>query len=244
VLTVDSSGNVTANASLNAKAGVGGGTYTSGVSASGSGYCVLGFTSGGGVGATASVAIPLTSPYTLSIMSTGYGYTSPPGTAMVIAGGTATGCTGTSVMVSTYLNGVVNMLATSKPGPPVTGNGSVWFDIATTGDWPLPVPMGIDLTGSYISAMVRMNEGSSTGPYYWGVGGVFPTATWMVQDINSGITSEVVQAGASQGATAMWTVANNAALYPRTASSRRSSASRHGITSRRREPLPRARGAR
>jgi hypothetical protein len=50
VLTVDSSGNVTANASLNAKAGVGGGTYASGVSASGFGYCVLGFTNGAAPG--------------------------------------------------------------------------------------------------------------------------------------------------------------------------------------------------
>jgi hypothetical protein len=126
---VDSSGNVTANASLNAKAGVGGGIYMSGLSASGSGYCVIAFTGGGGTGATASVALPFvsgTSPTT--IMSTGYGYTAPPSAAMVIAGGTATGCMGTSVGVTTYLNGVLNMLATSKPGGPATGNGSVWFD--------------------------------------------------------------------------------------------------------------------
>jgi hypothetical protein len=179
----------------------------SGLSASGSGYCVIAFTGGGGTGATASVALPFvsgTSPTT--IMSTGYGYTAPPSAAMVIAGGTATGCMGTSVGVTTYLNGVLNMLATSKPGGPATGNGSVWFDIATTGDWPLPVPMGIDSTGNYISAMVRMNEGSSTGPYYWGVGGVQPTATWMVYDTNSGVTSEVIQAGSTQGSNNIWAV--------------------------------------
>ncbi|HUO32776.1 MAG TPA: hypothetical protein VMU80_26420 [Bryobacteraceae bacterium] len=46
VLSVDSNGNVTANASLSAKAGVGGGTYTSGITATGSGTCTLTFTGG------------------------------------------------------------------------------------------------------------------------------------------------------------------------------------------------------
>jgi hypothetical protein len=76
---VDSSGNVTANASLNAKAGVGGGTYSSGITASGTGTCSLTFSNGGGTGATASVGV--TSGVlgsTLTIVSTGYGYTSAP----------------------------------------------------------------------------------------------------------------------------------------------------------------------
>jgi len=46
------------------------------------------------------------------MMSSGSGYTSAPTTAAVISGGTAT-CSGSSVSVSTYLNGVIDMLATA-----------------------------------------------------------------------------------------------------------------------------------
>lgn len=194
VLTVDSSGNVTANASLSAKAGVGGGTYSSGITASGTGTCSLTLTGGGGAAATASV--PVTSGSvgsSLTITSTGYGYSSAPTQAniTVAANGSGTTCnlsTGvTYVSVSTYLTGVLNVLASSQPGGITSGTGSIWVDNLT--DFPLPVPMGVDPNGN-TSAMVRTRAGSPVGaytPYYWGVGsfgasGVAPNSTWTVYD--------------------------------------------------------------
>ena len=55
VLVVDNSGNVTAKSSVSAQAGVGGGTYTSGITATGSGNCIFTFTSTSGAGACAPV---------------------------------------------------------------------------------------------------------------------------------------------------------------------------------------------
>jgi len=221
VLTVDSSGNVKAGAGLSAASGVQGGTYTSGLTASGSSgqTCYLAFTNGGGAGGVASVALPLTGTPALTIVVPGYGYTSAPTTAAVTSGGTAPTCTGTSVVVTTYLNGQITLLASPKPGtPPISGSGTIWFDSATAGDWPLPVPMALDSSGNYISAMVRMSEGSSTGPYYWGVGGVLPAATWTVSDTNSGNTSvlisgsnsanETIEAGTGQSGN-IWAVENS-----------------------------------
>ena len=227
VLTVDSSGNVTATASLNAGSGVGGGTYTSGISATGSTgeLCVIGIP-GGATLATASVPLTNTNAIAantaLTIITGGGGYTSAPTAAYVIptSGSGYASCSGSSVAVSTYITGVINMLTTVAPNRPATGNGTIWFDSGSSGDWPLPVPMAIDASGNYISAMARMAEGSSTGPYYWGVGGVNPAATWEVSDTNSNntsvlitggnTTSETIQGGASQSGN-IWTVQNHSA---------------------------------
>jgi len=98
VLTVDSNGNLTASASLSAKAGVGGGTYTSGISATTStsgGTCSLTFTGGGGTNATATVAVSSSGSVgsTLSIGSTGYGYTSAPSQAYITMASNGSGPT-------------------------------------------------------------------------------------------------------------------------------------------------------
>jgi hypothetical protein len=188
VLTVDSNGNLTAKASLNAAAGVGGGAYVSGITASGSGVCILTFTNGGGTAATASISVSLTNP--LVIVSTGYGYTTAPTQASVTSGSGAT-CNlssgSTYVSVSTYLTGVVNVPASTLPHGIPAGSGSMWFDNAS--DFPLPVPMGVDSSGN-TSAMVRIAQGTAAGaytPYFWGVGsygasGVAPGYTWTVFD--------------------------------------------------------------
>ena len=89
VFTVDSNGNVTATASVSARSGVGGGTYGSNITATGSTgqTCNLTFANGGGTGGTASVALTsantITPPVMLTIMSTGEGYTSAPTEAYV-----------------------------------------------------------------------------------------------------------------------------------------------------------------
>ena len=212
VLTVDSSGNLTANATLNAKAGVGGGTYGgSGITATGTGTCYLAFISSVGTGATASVGVSSTTiGPTLTIIATGYGYTSPPTQAMVTGSSPSGICSGSSVSVNTYLSGVLNVQATSQPAQNVSGNGSIWFDNAT--DWPLPVPMGIDSSGTYKSAMVLIGGTPVTGPFYWGVGmtgGYMPNATWTVYNNSAnGSTNELIQAGAGQTGN-IWVVENN-----------------------------------
>ena len=223
VLTVDSSGNLTANATLNAKAGVGGGNYLSGITITNpqqvSATCYLAFISSAGTGATASVGVSSTNVIgpMLTIMATGYGYTLAPTQAMVTGSSPAGICSGNSVSVSTYLSGVLNVQATSQPAQNVSGNGSIWFDNAT--DWPLPVPMGIDSSGTYKSAMVLMSGTPTTGPFYWGVGmtvgGALPTATWTVYNTAAnGSTTELIQAGAGQSGN-IWAVENNtpAALW-------------------------------
>jgi len=152
------------------------------------------------------------------IGSTGYGYNAAPTQAIVsngtgTTGATCTPTTGSYANVSTNLTGVVNTLASTQPATPTSGNGSIWFDNGT--DWPLPVPMGLGLNstgGSVFSAMVLMG-GSPPGPFYWGVGGAVPTATWTVYDTNSGITSEVIQAGSSQGTNNIWEVDNNSGSH-------------------------------
>lgn len=119
----------------------------------------------------------------LMITSAGSGYTSAPSTGTVAAG-TASSCTATSLMVSTALGGALDLLTAVAPVTPSVGHGRIWFDGAA--DWPLTVPMGIDQS-SNASAMVRMASGTPVGtctpcytPYYWGVGGAAPIATWTV----------------------------------------------------------------
>ena len=199
----------------------------SGITATGSTgeLCVIGIP-GGATLATASVQLSMANTVSpgaaLTIITGGGGYTSAPTAAYVIptSGSGYASCSGSSVAVSTYITGVINMLTTVAPNRPATGNGTIWFDSGSSGDWPLPVPMAVDASGNYISAMVRMAEGSSTGPYYWGVGGVNPAATWEVSDTNSNntsvlitggnTTSETIQGGASQSGN-IWTVENHSA---------------------------------
>lgn len=85
-------------------AGVAGGKYESGITATGSKgqTCLIQFTNGGGTGATATVLLSaantIAQPSNLTEVAAGSGYTSSPTSAMVISGGTAT-CSGSSVVV-------------------------------------------------------------------------------------------------------------------------------------------------
>jgi hypothetical protein len=198
VLTMDSSGNLSAVGNLTgstviSEAGVAGGTYTSGITAIGSATqtCLISFSNGGGTGGTASVALTGTNTIAggaaLAIVSPGQAYTNAPTTAAVMGGGTAS-CSGGSVAVATYLGAALDALVNAQPGTPASGHGRIWFD--NVADWPLPAPMGVDSTGNNISAMVRTAKGTAVGaytPFYWGVGGFgasssAPASTWTVYD--------------------------------------------------------------
>jgi hypothetical protein len=118
--TLDSSGNVTlvSGAKITAPGGFSGGstfgasggevgsangvtaaTYTSGISATGTGTCLLTFSNGGGSGATASIAVTVNTPGAITILLAGIGFTSAP-TAATVSNGTLT-CTGPAVLTST-----------------------------------------------------------------------------------------------------------------------------------------------
>lgn len=88
-------------------AGVTAATYTSGVSATGSGTCLLAFTGGGGSGATASIAVTSNVPGAITITAPGTGYTGTP-TGASVSNGTLT-CTGTAVLTSTIGGGTVTV---------------------------------------------------------------------------------------------------------------------------------------
>ena len=74
-------------------------TYTSGISATGTGTCNLAFTGGGCVGATGTIAVTSNVPGAITVVTPGYGCTSTPTTATV-SNGTLT-CSGTPVLTST-----------------------------------------------------------------------------------------------------------------------------------------------
>jgi hypothetical protein len=162
VLTVDNSGNLTASGALtglsvSAEAGVAGGTYSSGLTVSGSSgrYCLLSLSAPVGSGATANVYLTGTTTVpvgaALVMQTSGQGYTSAP-------------------------------IQRRQPSPPSAGHGRIWFSNAT--DWAFKAPMGID-QGNNFSAMVSANKGAASGayvPYYWGVGNAAPASTWHVYD--------------------------------------------------------------
>lgn len=113
------------------------------------------------------------------ITNAGQGYTSPPMTASVVTGGTAS-CSGTGFGVTTALGGALDLLTAVQPVTPSSGHGRTWFDNAN--DWPWTVPMGVD-NANNVSAMVRVLKGTAVGTYtpiYSSVGGATPASTWTV----------------------------------------------------------------
>jgi hypothetical protein len=95
-------------------AGVTAATYVSGISATGSGTCLLAFTGGGGSGATASIAVTSNVPGVITITSPGTAFTSAP-TAATVSNGTLT-CTGPAVLTSTIGGGTVTVaIGTAQP---------------------------------------------------------------------------------------------------------------------------------
>jgi hypothetical protein len=212
VLTVDSSGNVNANGNVTTtsvvtESVVVAGTYTSGITTTGTTgqTCLITF-AGGVTPATATVALTGTNsinPQALVIVSGGLGYTSPPtgtgATVPVPSSGGATACSSSSLSVATTLGGyVLNALTGPQPSTPASLHGLMWFDNAS--DWPLAVPMALDASGN-ASAMVRTGKGTAIGaytPYYSSIGGLTPpTATLNVY--NSTPSSVTTATGVQHG---------------------------------------------
>ena len=88
-------------------AGVTAATYTSGISATGTGTCLLAFTGGGGSGATGSILVTSNVPGAITITTPGTAYTGTP-TGATVTNGTLT-CTGPAVLTSTIGGGTVTV---------------------------------------------------------------------------------------------------------------------------------------
>ncbi len=148
-------------------ASVAGGTYVSGITATGSATqtCEISFTNGGGTGGTATVALTGTNTIAtgtaLKIVSPGSNYTTTPTTATVITGGTAT-CTGTSVAVTTTfdpigLNGEC-FVATADIDPDnVPFNGTATSTVFTD----LPVTLYAGACGTALLSLPCASPGAT-----------------------------------------------------------------------------------
>lgn len=148
------------------------GTYSSGITATGSAgqYCVISFTNGGGTGATAQVKLSgtniITSGALLINFDYGTGYTTPPTTATVISGGTAS-CDGSSVSVTTKLNDPLSLsgqafqaIVTGLNPVGVTYNAN---SITYNGVTVQLTAAGIPLTCTNASATITNNNAADGG---------------------------------------------------------------------------------